>query len=335
MGGDFGPHVVIAACKKFLKKYPDASIIAFGIKDIVQPLIVDAFGAQQSLSGRIEFVPVDQVIAMDDSPRTALRSKPTSSMRKALEGVRDGLASACVSAGNTGALMALSVHVIGRLAGMDRPAICSQIPTSRGNTYLLDLGANVDCDARNLLQFAQMGSAYVSAIESKVSPSVALLNIGEEQTKGNAQVKAASALMESTDNLNYVGFVEGGDIFSGRVDVIVCDGFVGNIALKTSEGVARFLFDGIRSASKRSLFARIVGGMAFLVFRNFFRHLDPRQLNGAVFLGVKGVVIKSHGNADVLAFARALEKAYEAVRCNVLVALADRLVIASAPEVTA
>ena len=293
MGGDFGPHVVIPACKNFLRKYPDASIIAFGRKDVVQPLIADVSDGLSLASDRFELVHVDQMIAMDDNPRVALRSKPASSMRRALESVRDGLASACVSAGNTGALMALSVHVIGRLGGIDRPAICSQLPTSGSSTYLLDLGANVDCGAHNLLQFAQMASAYVSVVEHKEKPSVALLNIGEEQTKGNAQVKSAAALMTDAGDLNYVGFVEGGDIFSGRVDVVVCDGFVGNIALKTSEGVARFLFDSIKSASNHSLLTRMVGGVAFFVFRNFFRQLDPRSLNGAVFLGLNGMVVKA------------------------------------------
>jgi len=324
MGGDFGPHVVIPACKSFLKKYPDASIIAFGKWDVVYPLIADASDGVSLSSDRFRLVHVDQMIAMDDSPRVALRSKPASSMRRALECVRDGIASVCVSAGNTGALMALSVHVIGRLGGIERPAICSRLPTPGNFTYLLDLGANVDCSAHNLLQFAQMASTYVGAVEHKDVPSIALLNIGEEQIKGNAQVKSAAVLMADAGDLNYVGFVEGGDLFSGRVDVVVCDGFVGNIALKTSEGVARFIFESIKAASNESWLTRIVGKVAFFVFRNFLRQLDPRSLNGAVFLGLNGMVVKSHGNADVIAFTRSLDQAYEVVRQNVLAALAGR-----------
>jgi glycerol-3-phosphate acyltransferase PlsX len=321
MGGDFGPHVVIPACEKFLQQYPDTSIVIVGDERVIR-LHIEKIAAP--VSGRIDVIHADQVIDMDEKPSAMLRGKPRSSMKLALEQLRSGRAAACVSAGNTGALMALGVHVVGRLDGIDRPAICSEIPTGNGSSFLLDLGANVDSSADNLLQFAQMASTYVTAIGRKPQPTIALLNIGEEQTKGNAQVKAAAALMTGDEDLNYVGFIEGNGIFSGTVDVVVCDGFIGNVALKTSEGVAQFLFNGMRAATTRSLWARFVGMLVFLTFRQFYRKLDPRRLNGAIFLGLRGVVIKSHGNADAVAFRRALEKARDAVQCNVIAALEGR-----------
>lgn len=321
MGGDFGPHVVIPACEKFLQQFPDTGIVVVGDEHAIR-LHVAKVAA--SIVERIEILHADQVIDMDEKPSTTLRGKPRSSMRLALEQLRSGRAKACVSAGNTGALMALGVHVVGRLDGIDRPAICSEIPTGNGSSFLLDLGANVDSSAENLLQFAQMSASYVAAIGKTANPSVALLNIGEEQTKGNAQVKAAAALMTGDDDLNYVGFIEGNGIFDGEVDIIVCDGFIGNVALKTSEGVAQFLFNGMRAATTKSLWTRFVGMLVYVTFRQFYRKLDPRRLNGAIFLGLRGVVVKSHGNADAVAFRRALEKARDAVKCDVVAALEGR-----------
>lgn len=321
MGGDFGPHVVIPACEKFLQQFPDTRIVVVGDEPVIQQHVAKI---ATSIAGRIEVLHADQVIDMHEKPSAMLRGKPRSSMRLALEQLRSGRANACVSAGNTGALMALGVHVVGRLDGIDRPAICSEIPTGNGSSFLLDLGANVDSSAENLLQFAQMASTYVAAVGNKPQPTIALLNIGEEQTKGNAQVKAAAALMTSDEDLNYVGFIEGNGIFGGSVDVVVCDGFIGNVALKTSEGVAQFLFNGMRAAMTKSLWSRFVGMLVFVTFRQFYHKLDPRHLNGAIFLGLRGVVIKSHGNADVLAFRRALEKARDAVQCNVVAALEGR-----------
>jgi glycerol-3-phosphate acyltransferase PlsX len=321
MGGDFGPHVVIPACEKFLQQFPDTRIVVVGDEQVIRQHVAKITA---TIASRIEVVHADQVIDMHEKPSAMLRGKPRSSMRLALEQLRSGRASACVSAGNTGALMALGVHVVGRLDGIDRPAICSEIPTGNGSSFLLDLGANVDSSAENLLQFAQMASTYVAAVGNKPQPTIALLNIGEEQTKGNAQVKAAAALMTSDEDLNYVGFIEGNGIFGGTVDVIVCDGFIGNVALKTSEGVAQFLFNGMRAAMTKSLWSRFVGMLVFVTFRQFYHKLDPRHLNGAIFLGLRGVVIKSHGNADVLAFRRALEKARDAVQCNVVAALEGR-----------
>jgi len=327
MGGDFGPHVVIPACEKFLQQYPDTGIVIVGDEQAIQLQIAKV---ATSIADRIEILHADQVIEMDEKPSAMLRGKPRSSMRLALEQLRSGRAGACVSAGNTGALMALGIHVVGRLDGIDRPAICSEIPTGNGRSFLLDLGANVDSSAENLLEFAQMAASYVEAIEKKSQPTVALLNIGEEQTKGNAQVKAAAALMVGDEDLNYVGFIEGNGIFDGEVDVIVCDGFIGNVALKTSEGVAQFLFNGMRAVTTKSLWARFVGMLVFVTFRQFYHKLDPRRLNGAIFLGLRGVVVKSHGNADVIAFKRALEKARTAVRCDVIAALEGRFSLAAA-----
>jgi len=321
MGGDFGPHVVIPACEKFLQQFPDTGIVVVGDQQAIQLHIAKI---ATSVADRIEILHADQVIDMDEKPSAMLRGKPRSSMRLALEQLRSGRAGACVSAGNTGALMALGIHVVGRLDGIDRPAICSEIPTGNGRSFLLDLGANVDSSAENLLEFAQMAASYVEAIEKKSQPTIALLNIGEEQTKGNAQVKAAAALMVGDEDLNYVGFIEGNGIFDGEVDVIVCDGFIGNVALKTSEGVAQFLFNGMRTVTTKSLWARFIGMLVFVTFRQFYHKLDPRRLNGAIFLGLRGVVIKSHGNADVVAFKRALEKARNAVQCDVIAALEGR-----------
>jgi len=321
MGGDFGPHVVIPSCEKFLQQYPDTRIVVAGDEQVIRPHVAKI---SASVANRIEILHADQVIDMHEKPSAMLRGKPRSSMRLALEQLRSGHASACVSAGNTGALMALGVHVVGRLDGIDRPAICSEIPTSNGSSFLLDLGANVDSSAENLLQFAQMAASYVAAIGKTSQPTVALLNIGEEQTKGNAQVKAAAALMTGDEGLNYVGFIEGNGIFGGTVDVIVCDGFIGNVALKTSEGVAQFLFDGLRVATTKSLWARFIGMLMYVTFSQFYQKLDPRRLNGAIFLGLRGVVVKSHGNADAMAFRRALEKARDAVKCDVVAALDGR-----------
>jgi glycerol-3-phosphate acyltransferase PlsX len=327
MGGDFGPHVVIPACEKFLQQFADTGIVVVGDEQAIR---LQTAKIAASVAERIEVLHADQVVDMDEKPSATLRGKPRSSMRLALEQLRNGRAGACVSAGNTGALMALGVHVVGRLDGIDRPAICSEIPTGNGNSFLLDLGANVDSSAENLLQFAQMAASYVAAIGKKPRPTIALLNIGEEQTKGNAQVKAAAALMSGDEDLNYVGFIEGNSLFDGEVDVIVCDGFIGNVALKTSEGVAQFLLNGMRAAMTKSLWARFVGMLVYVTLRQFHRKLDPRRLNGAIFLGLRGVVIKSHGNADAVAFRRALEKARDAVKCDVVAALEGRFGLVAA-----
>ena len=268
---------------------------------------------------------------MDDSPAMALRSKRDSSMRIAIELVRDGEADACVSAGNTGALMAISRFVLKMQAGIDRPAIASQLPNrSGGTTTMLDLGANVDCEARHLLQFAAMGSALVSVLEGKERPTVGLLNIGEEAIKGNDIVKQAAELLRASA-LNFQGNVEGNDIYEGTTDVVVCDGFVGNVALKASEGLARMLVDFIREEYKRHVFTRLVALLSYPVLKRFRARLDHRRYNGASLVGLRGVVIKSHGSADAYAFEFALRRAYDAVRNGLVQRIEQALPRAHSP----
>jgi glycerol-3-phosphate acyltransferase PlsX len=242
---------------------------------------------------------------MDESPAQALRFKRDSSMRVAINLVRQGKVDACVSAGNTGALMAIARFVLKTLPGIDRPAICTTLPSRYGHTYMLDLGANVDSKAEHLLQFAVMGSVLAAAVDSSESPRVGLLNIGEEDIKGNEQVRDAAALLAASE-LNYIGFVEGEGIFLDDVDVVVCDGFVGNVALKTTEGVAQLISQFMKAEFKKSLLTRVAGLAALPVLRAFSRRIDPRRYNGASLLGLQGIVIKSHGGADALAFANAI-----------------------------
>jgi glycerol-3-phosphate acyltransferase PlsX len=261
---------------------------------------------------------------MDESPALALRAKKDSSMRVAIELVKAGEAHAAVSAGNTGALMAISRFVLKTLPGIDRPAICTVLPSMSGRTYVLDLGANVDCGPDHLLQFAIMGSSLVAAVEHKARPTVGLLNIGEEAIKGNEVVKQAAELLRSSE-LNFIGNVEGNEIFKGKTDVVVCDGFVGNVALKSSEGLAQMLAAFLREEFKRNVFTRVAAFVALPVLNAFKRRVDPRAYNGASLLGLRGIVIKSHGSADVFAFQRALERAMEEVQNEVLQRISQRL----------
>jgi glycerol-3-phosphate acyltransferase PlsX len=253
---------------------------------------------------------------MHELPSAALRNKKDSSMRVAIELVKDGVANACVSAGNTGALMATARFVLKMLPGIDRPAICSIMPGITGNTHLLDLGANIDSSPEQLFQFAVMGAELTSAVYNKPNPTVALLNVGEEEIKGNESVKQAAALLANS-HLNYVGFVEGNDIYTGKVDVIVCDGFVGNIALKASEGVAKFLTHHAREHFRKNLYGRLAALVSMPVLNDIRRTIDPRRYNGASLLGLRGIVIKSHGGADKVSFARAIEEALVEVQKNV------------------
>jgi glycerol-3-phosphate acyltransferase PlsX len=273
---------------------------------------------------RIEVRHASEVVAMDDAPAAALRGKRDSSMRVAVNLVKSGEAQACVSAGNTGALMAISKFVLKTLPGIDRPAICTVLPSLKGHTHMLDLGANVDCAPEHLLQFAIMGSVLVSSIEGKERPSVGLLNIGEEEIKGNEVVKQAAELLRASP-LNFLGNVEGTDIYKGTTDVVVCDGFVGNVALKTSEGLAQMLTTFLRREFKRNLLTRLAALMALPVLNAFKRRVDHREYNGASLLGLRGIVIKSHGSADRLAFRRAIERGAEEVRGGMLRHLSERL----------
>jgi len=321
MGGDHGPHVTVKAALDFLRKEPDINIVLVGLEDAIHAELK----ASKSAAGtRLRVHHASEVVKMDDPLPVALRTKKDSSMRVMTDLVKRGEADAGVSAGNTGALMAVSRFVLKTLPGIDRPAIASTLPARNGSTYMLDLGANVDCTAEHLLQFAIMGSALVAAIEHKERPSVGLLNIGEEEIKGNDVVKQAGELLRAS-GLNFHGNVEGNDIYKGTVDVVVCDGFVGNVALKASEGLAKLIGDQLRSEFRKNLITRLAGLFSLPVLHAFKRKLDPRRYNGASLLGLNGVIIKSHGSADVFAFEQAILKAAEEVRGGLLRRIADQV----------
>ncbi|MEN9794968.1 MAG: hypothetical protein RJA17_1508 [Pseudomonadota bacterium] len=311
MGGDHGLVVTIPAAVEFLERNPSASVLLVG----QAPRIEAALGQQSAfprLQSRIQIRHTDEVVAMDDPPAVALKGKRRSSMRLALEAVSDGDAQAAVSAGNTGALMAISRYVLKTLEGIDRPAIATSLPNrTGGSTLMLDLGANVDCSPEHLVQFAMMGAALVTSLGGESRPSIGLLNVGEEIIKGNETVKQAGELLRAT-SLNFVGNVEGNDIFKGTVDVIVCDGFVGNVALKTSEGLAQMMGGFLKKEFTQSWFTRLLALAARPVLKRFARRVDHRRYNGAALLGLRGIVFKSHGSADAYAFRHALDRAAEA-----------------------
>jgi len=312
MGGDHGPRVTLAACRHFLNRHPEAHLLLVGAPDSLQ-----AFNHP-----RARIVPATEVVAMDDAVEVALRKKKDSSMRVAIQQVKDGQAQAAVSAGNTGALMALARYLLKTLDGIDRPAIASPLPNAKGGaTTVLDLGANVDCTEHHLLQFAVMGSALVSALTNEAQPSVGLLNIGEEVIKGNDVIKKAGELLRSAANsgdLNFYGNVEGNDIFKGTTDIVVCDGFVGNVALKTSEGLASMIGGFLREEFSRSPLTKVAAILALPVLTAFKNRVDYRRYNGAALLGLRGLVFKSHGSADEFAFEQALGRAYDAARNQLL-----------------
>jgi phosphate acyltransferase len=314
MGGDHGVSVTVPACVRFAREHADANLFLVGRRDAITPLLASAAEA----ASRLTVVHADEVVTMDDPPAQALRGKRNSSMRLAINLVKDGQAAACLSAGNTGALMAISRFVLKTLDGVDRPAIATALPNSKGGvTTMLDLGANVDCSAEHLLEFAVLGSAMVSALYERERPTVGLLNIGEEVIKGNDVVKRAAELLRASP-LNFVGNVEGDDIYKGTVDVIVCDGFVGNVALKTSEGLAQMLGGMVKEEFTRTAFSKLAALVAWPVLQHFRKRVDHRRYNGASLLGLRGVVIKSHGSADELAFGNALNVAWEAARHRLL-----------------
>ena len=305
MSGDHGIDTVVPAALNTLKHRDDVRLILVG--DQAQ---LDAHLAQAGHVGgdRLQVQHASETVGMDESPSRALRFKKDSSMRVAIDMVKDGRAQACVSAGNTGALMATARYVLKTLPGIDRPAISTAIPSIEGYTQVLDLGANVDCTAEHLFQFAVMGSVLASAVHGLERPRIGLLNIGEEEIKGNDQVKEAARLLAAS-SLNYIGFVEGDDVFKGGVDVVVCDGFVGNVALKTSEGVAKMISHYMREAFSRNLLTKLAGAIALPVLKAFRNRIDPRRYNGASLLGLRGIAIKSHGSADALAFENAINVA--------------------------
>ncbi len=303
MGGDHGPEVVVPAALSALKKHPEVSFVLVGDKDTLN---YELQRHQVQDDPRMQIHHASQRVEMDDLPSQALRGKKDSSMRVAINLVKEGRAAACVSAGNTGALMATARFVLKTLPGIERPAIVSALPTMTGHTYVLDLGANVDSSAAHLVQFAVMGSVLAELVDGKPNPTVGLLNIGSEEIKGNERVKEASRLLEQTD-LNYQGYVESDGLYNGEVDVLVCDGFVGNVALKASEGVAHMIRHYLREAFTRNWLTKLAAVVASPVLKAFRRELDPRAFNGANLIGLQGIVIKSHGSADAFSFANAID----------------------------
>ena len=314
MGGDHGAHVTVPAALEVLRRDPEVNIVLVGLSEVVE---AELRARRAEANPRLRIHHAAEVVTMDDPPALALRNKKDSSMRVAINLVKSGEANACVSAGNTGALMAISRFVLKMLPGIERPAIASVLPTLNGHTHVLDLGANVDCTADHLLQFGVMGAMLVSAVEHKERPSVGLLNIGEEDIKGNEVVKRAAELLRAS-GLNFYGNVEGNDIYKGTTDVVVCDGFVGNVALKASEGLAKMIGELLKQEFKRNLLTKIAGLAATPVMNAFKKRLDPRRYNGASLLGLRGIVVKSHGGADIFAFEHAIEAAVEEVRNGVL-----------------
>lgn len=329
MSGDRGPETVVSAATFIAGQYPNLQLILVGDQATLEALMGNK-SVPPEVRQRLSIQHASQVVTMEDPPAQALRSKKDSSMRVAIDLVKQGRAQACVSAGNTGALMATARFVLKMIAGIDRPAICSALPSLQGHTFMMDLGANVDCTSEHLYQFALMGSVLVKAIDGIKAPRIGLLNIGSEEIKGNDVVKQASQLLANS-SLNYIGFVEGNDIFSNKADVVVTDGFAGNVSLKSIEGLAHMISTYLRSEFERNPLTRIAGLIALPVLKSFRRRIDPRRYNGATLLGLQGIVIKSHGSADKLAFANAIKIAMLEVEHNVT-AVIDKQINALEPR---
>jgi glycerol-3-phosphate acyltransferase PlsX len=312
MGGDHGIAVTVPASLNSLSKFSDIEIILVGKEDLIK----QELSKHQYDESRVTVQHAEQVVEMDDLPSKALRNKRNSSMRIALNLVKDDEAHACVSAGNTGALMAVAKFVLKTLPDISRPAICTSMPTMKGHVHVLDLGANVGIDGETLAQFAIMGSVLASAVDDNPTPAVGLLNIGEEEIKGHQRIKDAHQILQQTD-INYVGYAEGDDIYKGDVDVIACDGFDGNVALKSSEGVAKMISFYLKEAFNKNLLTKLVAVLAMPVLKSFKNRVDPRRYNGASLLGLRKIVIKSHGGADAFSFMHAIEEARLEVSKNV------------------
>lgn len=328
MGGDRGPSVTVPAAVAMHDRHPDLRLILVGLEPTIQD---ELKRLRRAPDDRLIIRPASEVVGMDEPPAQALRSKKDSSMRVAINLVKSGEAQACVSAGNTGALMATARFVLKTLPGIDRPALITAWPTMNGHVHILDLGANVDSTPEQLLQFGVMGSLLVGALEAKTAPKVCLLNIGVEDIKGNETVKKAAELLRQS-GINYGGYVEGDEIFTGTADVVVCDGFVGNVAMKTSEGLAKMISHMMKQAFMRNVFTRLAGLIALPVIRAFRRSVDPRQYNGATLVGLTGIVIKSHGSADAYAFEHAIQVAVSEVRKQVPQLIGNRLTSMQAPS---
>jgi glycerol-3-phosphate acyltransferase PlsX len=314
MGGDHGTHVTVPAALRFLDRHADVNVLLVGLPDAIDAELK----ARRAATGpRLRILPASEVVAMDESPQLALKNKKDSSMRVAINQVKAGAAQACVSAGNTGALMATARFVLKTLPGIERPAIAKLMPNLRGTSCVLDLGANVECSAEQLYQFAVMGAMLYGALYQVEQPTVGLLNVGAEDIKGSGVVKEAAERLRASP-LNFHGNVEGDDIYKGTVQVVVCDGFTGNVALKTSEGLAKMLGEFLRDEFSRNWWRKLMAVAAWPVLASFKRRVDPRRYNGASLLGLRGIVVKSHGGADETAFYHALEQALEEARSGVL-----------------
>ena len=330
MGGDHGPRVTIPAALALLKQDSNIKVILIGRSDAIE---AELRTNKAKPNSRMRIHHASELVMMDESPQSALKNKKDSSMRVAINMVKDGEADACVSAGNTGALMATARFVLKTLPGIDRPAIAGVLPSKIGMTHMLDLGANADCTPEHLLQFAIMGSALVSCVRNKPKPTVGLLNIGSEDIKGNEVVKQTAELLKAS-NLNFYGNVEGDDIYKGTTDLVVCDGFVGNVALKTSEGLANLMGGFLKEEFKRNPVTKLMALISMPVLSAFRKRLDPRCYNGASFLGLRGIVVKSHGGADAFAFRHAIIKAVEEARSGVLAHISEQLALEHAQSET-
>lgn len=323
MGGDFGPHCIVPACTAALAEYPSLKLVLVGQSSILEPILAP-LALSREASSRLSVRQASETIEADERPSAVLRGKPDASMRIALEMVRDGEAQACISAGNTGALMALSRQVLKTLPGVDRPAMMTWLPTQGGRCYLLDLGANLECTAEHLYQFAVMGSVAAEA-RGIPRPRVALLNVGHEATKGNAQVRQAAELLQASVAVNFIGYIEGDGFYRGEADVVVCDGFVGNVLLKASEGLATMIAQRVNARFRSGLWSRLVGLLALPLLRKLRQDLEPEQHNGASFVGLQGIVVKSHGAAGASGFQSAIRCAAMEIRENLPQRLHGRL----------
>jgi len=321
MGGDHGAHVTVPAVLRFLKEQSDVKVVLVGQQEVLEAELKTHHAAPNS---RLVIRHASEIVGMDEAPQSAMKNKKDSSMRVAINLVKEGEAHACVSAGNTGALMATARFVLKMIPGVERPAIAKLLPTMKGETCVLDLGANVDCTPQHLTQFAIMGSALMGALHHTDNPSVGLLNIGSEDIKGNEVVKLASEMLANS-GLNFYGNVEGNDIYKGTVDVVACDGFTGNVALKASEGLAKMLVSLLRDEFKRTWWTKLLALFALPVLSRFQKKMDPRRYNGASLVGLRGIVVKSHGGADQTAFYWALKQAVEEARSGVIERITERV----------
>ena len=322
MGGDHGLSVVIPACVNSIRQYPDLRLLLVGDQTQVLACLKKHGAADHN---QISVVHASEVVGMDELPSQAMRNKKDSSMRVAINMIKEGRADACVSAGNTGALMATARYVLKTLPGIDRPAIIASLPTHQGKTRVIDLGANVDSCAEHLFQFAVMGSALIQAVDKKQHPKIALLNIGVEEIKGNDQVKRTAHMLAECALMNYVGYVEGDQFYSGLVDLVVCDGFVGNVALKASEGLAKLMLSVLKESFTQNIFSKMAGLIAMPALKHLKKRMDPARYNGASLLGLNGTVVKSHGGANELAFQFAIEEAMLEVKNNVVDLVRDQI----------